>query len=132
MKEAVNHNADEMTTMQNSISSINRSMSAMSESMTSLREDVHITKVSKTDTNVTILPGKMYVWGRVNGLTVTLGAGTEGIVNEYMMQFTVGSSLFALTLSPSVKWVEEPDWEVGYVYQVSIEDGLAVAAGWEA
>lgn len=65
-------------------------------------------------------------------LAVTFVDGTEGEVNEYMMEFTVGGSGFALSLPSNVRWTEEPVWETGNTYQVSILNGLAIYAGWEA
>lgn len=90
--------------------------------------------VNQTDTTTSIEPNKLNRWGSVNGLTIGLTAGASGRTNEYMMEFTVGSDNFVLTLPSSVKWIdgEQPDWENGLTYQVSILNNLAVAAGWEA
>ena len=90
--------------------------------------------VNQTDTTTSIEPNKLNRWGSVNGLTIGLTAGASGRTNEYMMEFTVGSDNFTLTLPSSVRWIdgEQPDWENGFIYQVSILNNLAVAAGWEA
>lgn len=90
--------------------------------------------VNQTDTTTSIEPNKLNRWGSVNGLTIGLTAGASGRTNEYMMEFTVGSDNFELTLPSSVLWIdgEQPDWENGFTYQVSILNNLAVAAGWEA
>lgn len=90
--------------------------------------------VNQTDTTISIEPNKLNRWGSVNGLTIGLTAGASGRTNEYMMEFTVGSDNFVLTLPSSVKWIdgEQPDWENGLTYQVSILNNMAVAAGWEA
>jgi hypothetical protein len=66
-------------------------------------------------------------------ITVSWSANDiEGYVNEYMIEFTVDGDGFTLTLPEGVRWVDEPTWEDGYTYQVSIVDNLAVYAGWEA
>jgi hypothetical protein len=64
-------------------------------------------------------------------LTVTFAPGKKGAVNEYLLQFSCGTEPIELTMPSSVKWVEEPDFEPGYVYQVSVVNNLAVVAGWE-
>ena len=90
--------------------------------------------VNQTDTTTSIEPNKLNRWGSVSGLTIGFAAGASGRTNEYMMEFTVGSDNFTLTLPSSVKWIdgEQPDWENGLTYQVSILNNMAVAAGWEA
>ena len=88
-------------------------------------------KVSQTATTTSISPNVLNVWGTVNSLTVSFISGSSTSENEYKMQFKVGRSNFTLTLPSGVKWIEQPDWEVGYTYQVSVLNGLAVGAGWE-
>lgn len=90
--------------------------------------------VNQTDTTLSIEPNKLNKWGAVSSLTIGLTAGASGRTNEYMMEFVVGSDNFSLNLPSSVRWIdgEQPDWENGSTYQVSILNGLAVAAGWEA
>ncbi len=82
-----------------------------------------------------IEPGPLYVWqDPVTALALDKVEGQVGVQNEYKLQFTVSGSAFTLTgtLMTGVRWVDEPDWEDGYTYQVSIENGLGIAAGWEA
>lgn len=89
--------------------------------------------VNQTDTTTSIYPNKLNKWGSVQGLSIGFEAGASGRTNEYMMEFTVSGSNFTLTLPSSVKWIdgEQPDWEDGFTYQVSVLNNLAVAAGWE-
>lgn len=89
--------------------------------------------VHQTDTTISIYPNKLNVWGAVSSLTIGFEAGAAGRTSEYIMEFIVDGDNFSLTLPESVRWVngERPDWEDGYTYQVSVLDGLAVAAGWE-
>ena len=88
-------------------------------------------EITNNDTNPSILPNKLYKLGTRSSLNVSLIAGEVGIVNEYMFEFTVDGDEFTLTLPSSVKWIEEPVFEDGYKYQVSIVNNLAVTAGWE-
>lgn len=88
--------------------------------------------VSQTRTSVSIKPNVLNKWGRVSSLTITsFKSGPSGFANEYMMEFTANGDNFSLSMPNGVRWVEEPEWEDGYTYQVSILNKLAVYAGWE-
>lgn len=132
VKEAVNHNADEITTLQNTVSGVSQSLTQLSQSVTGLREETKIVKVQQTETTVAIDPNKMNIWGSVAALNITLTPGTAGVVNEYMLQFTAASDNFTLTLSDTVRWAVELEFQAGHTYYVSIQDGLGLCAGWEA
>lgn len=88
--------------------------------------------VSQTDTTKAIDPNVLNVWGAVSSLAISFNEGSGGRVNEYMLEFTVASDNFTLSLPASVRWSEEPEWVNGNTYQVSIENNLALYAGWEA
>ena len=86
-----------------------------------------------TEVKDSILPNELNKWGKIKSLTINSFQGAqEEHVNEYMLEFTVSGDDFTLTLPEGVRWVEEPTWENGYTYQVSIVNNLAVFAGWEA
>lgn len=87
--------------------------------------------VNHTNTTVSIKPNVLNVWGAVNSLNISFTAGNSGDENEYKMQFKVNSNSFTITLPNGVKWIEQPEWESGYTYQVSVLNGLALGAGWE-
>ena len=93
-----------------------------------------ITIISEsTEVKASILPNELNKWGKIKSLTINSFQGAqEGCVNEYMLEFIVSGDDFTLTLPEGVRWVEEPTWENGYTYQVSIVNNLAVFAGWEA
>lgn len=131
VKQVVNHNADELAALATSVGSIRESVTSISQSVSNLKEDVKPLKVTMTETTASVEPGRLYVWGSVKGLTLTLAGSTAGLENEYRLRFTCGTG-FTLTLNETVRWVEEPEWTAGWTYEVSIEDGLAVGAGWEA
>ncbi len=88
----------------------------------------------QTSSPVSIYPNRLNLWtSAMKAITITsFIAGTSGVMNEYMMQFTVDGDDFSLTLPNGVRWLEEPEWEDGSTYQVSIVNNLAIYAGWEA
>jgi len=98
------------------------------------KSDLRPTIVEHSSNTVSINPYVMNVWPTAHtSLTVTLLTGMNGKENEYKMEFVVSGDNFSLTFNgQTVRWVEEPDWNNGWTYQVSILNGLAVAAGWEA
>lgn len=89
------------------------------------------TEVELLTTPVSIRPNILYKLGDRDVLDVSFIQGESGIVNEYMFEFNVTSDQFTLTLPSSVKWAEEPDFQSGYTYQVSVVNNLALGAGWE-
>lgn len=93
--------------------------------------DVPMSVVAQTETDVEIEPNVLNVWGSIEALTITLTGAVSGQVNEYMLQFEVDGDNFELILPSGVRWLEEPDFEDGSTYQVSIVNNLAVCGGWE-
>ena len=86
-----------------------------------------------TEVKEFILPNVLNKWENIKSLTIHSFQGAqEGCVNEYMLEFTVSGDNFILTLPEGIRWMGEPTWENGYIYQVSIINNLAVFAGWEA
>ena len=119
VKEAINNNATELATAQ--------------EAIKALQAQSYASVVNQTETTVAISANVLNVWSTaVTSLSITLIAGTGGRPDEYMMQFTVSGSSFDLSLSSNIRWSEEPEWQDGWTYQVSIQNGLALYAGWEA
>ncbi len=84
-------------------------------------------------TGVTIMPERLNKWQTpVSPLTVYFGPGASGSAGEYMLEFTVGSDNFTLSLPNGIRWSEEPEWVNGNTYQVSVMGNLALYAEWEA
>lgn len=75
-------------------------------------------------------PNTLYKFGECSSLTITLGAETSGIVNEYMFEFVSGSTATTLSVPETVKWSggSAPTIEANKTYQVSIVNNLAVYA----
>ena len=120
VKAVVNNNADELSALQ---AQVNERINVPA------LEPI----VEQTATTVVIDPNVMNLWtSPVASLSIQFEPGTQGKVNEYMLEFTASTDSFTLTLPSGVRWVEDPEWQAGYTYQVSILNGLAVYAGWEA
>lgn len=80
-----------------------------------------------SDTTFTLTPNTFHVWDEVSALTLTLGSETSGVANEYLFQFTSGTTATTLTLPSDLKWANDsaPTIEPNMIYQVSILKGLA-------
>ena len=88
--------------------------------------------VETSETTVEMEPNKLYRWiPTVTHLNITFKKGDPDIINEYMMEFKVGSGEVNISFPPGVRWVAEPDFVENSTYQVSIVNGLAVAGEWE-
>lgn len=93
--------------------------------------DPETKEVISNEITASIKPNVFYKFGTIGSLTLTLVAGKQGIVNEYMFEFKSSTDNFTLTLPNSVKWFSAPNISGGYTYQVSILNNLAIIAGWE-
>ncbi len=80
-----------------------------------------------SDATYTLTPNVFHVWGGMGTLTLTLGAETDGVANEYLFQFTGGSGGTTLVLPDSVKWADgaAPTIDAFKTYQVSILENCA-------
>lgn len=80
------------------------------------------------DTTFELTPNTFHVWDEVASLTLTLGAETSGVANEYLFQFTSGATATTLTLPSTLTWAngEALTPEANKTYQVSIVNGYAV------
>ena len=79
------------------------------------------------DTTFTLTPNTFHVWDEVTSLTLNFGSGISGVANEYLFQFTSGSTATSLTLPDDIKWANDnvPTIEANMIYQVSVLRGLA-------
>lgn len=78
-----------------------------------------------SSTTFTLTPNVLHVWGTVTRLTLTLGTEQSGVANEYLFQFTSGSTATTLSLPDTIKWQEDLAIEANKTYQVSILNGFA-------
>ena len=82
----------------------------------------------------TLLPNRLHIITEpiTSNLTFALGTPIEGVVNEYLVQFTCGANA-VVNFPSNIRWIDneplvaEPDM----TYQVSIVNNLAVFASWE-
>lgn len=92
--------------------------------------------VRQTSNNIAIYPNALNLWQEISELTIRLNEGAvEGAVEEYMIQFTCPPTAGTiLHLPDSIVWADDDkiEPEPGMTYQISIINGLAVYAGWEA
>lgn len=85
--------------------------------------------VAMTADTAEIAPNTYYKWGEIAALTITLGAETEGITNEYCFEFASGATAATLTVPDTIAWAQEPTIEAGKTYQVSILNRIGVIVG---
>jgi hypothetical protein len=85
---------------------------------------------SASAASATINPNYLYVWGTMSSLSIALATPADStIYNEYMFQFTSGSTPTSLSVPSTVKWVVEPNIEANKTYQVSIVNNIGIIAG---
>ena len=79
------------------------------------------------DTTFTLTPNTFHVWDEVTSLTLNFGSKISGVANEYLFQFTSGSTATSLTLPDDIKWANDnaPTISAYMIYQVSVLRGLA-------
>lgn len=88
--------------------------------------------VLQVETSVSISPNVLNRWlSPVSSLTIDFSAGTIGKVNEYILEFKPASSSFTISLPSGVLWPEDPEWELGLTYQISVVNGLALYIAWD-
>lgn len=88
-----------------------------------------VTTESATEDAKEIQPNRYYIFGEKASLNITLAQGEEGKLNEYMFEFTSGTTPTTLTLPESVKWIGDNAIEASKTYQVSIVNNIAVLGG---
>ena len=82
------------------------------------------------DTTFILTPNEFHVWDQVEILELSLAQEIPGIVNEYLFQFTSGSTATTLILPDSIKWLTgDPEIDPNVTYQCSIINGLGIICG---
>lgn len=98
-------------------------------------EDISLKKEKVKVENVAVAtkelqPNIYYVFlGGVAELTITLAAGEEGELSEYMFEFTSGTTATTLNLPETIKYIGSNTIEASKTYQVSIVNNIAVLGG---
>lgn len=72
-------------------------------------------------------PNVFHVFPECQNLSISFGPETSGVANEYLFQFTSGSTATSLTLPDDIKWANDsaPTITENMIYQVSVLKGLA-------
>ena len=75
-----------------------------------------------------LTPNVLHKWGTMTSLTISALAtpSDETVVNEYMIEFTSGSTPTALSLPSSIVWAETPDIKANATYQISVINNLGI------
>lgn len=85
---------------------------------------------TSTSINATIEPNKFYVWKvpLTGNSTITLGTEVSGVMNEYLMQFSIatGSTPQISFSDNNLQWTGINTFHGGKTYQVSIVNGYAI------
>jgi hypothetical protein len=84
-----------------------------------------------SDSTFELTPNTFHVWDEVASLDLSLGAKTDGVANEYLFQFTSGSTPTTLTLPDNIKFSEDLVIEANKIYQISILKGLGSVLSWD-
>lgn len=84
-----------------------------------------------SDTTFALTPNTFHVWDEVASLDLSFAEEQAGVANEYLFQFTSGTTATTLTLPDNIKWTEELVIEANRIYQVSILNGLASVLNWK-
>ena len=81
------------------------------------------------DTTFTLTPNTYHVWDEVLSLDLSFGEEGEGVVSEFVFQFTSGGTATTLSLPDTIQWVEQPTIEANKTYQVSIVNNIGLIVG---
>lgn len=92
-------------------------------------QPVEIVEHGTGDTTFTLTPNKFHIWGEVESLNLSLGATSSVYLDEFLFQFTSGSTATVLSLPNNVMWMTDSIVEANKVYQVSIVNNIAVMGG---
>lgn len=134
VKSVVNSHATDIDSLADGVEAVRNAMEEHGVVIDRVDADMQVLN-QQTQVVGGVKPGPLYLWPQpVTSLTLDKAAGQAGCQNEYKLQFTVSGSSFSLsgTLTQNVRWLEEPDWEEGFTYQISILNNLGICAGWEA
>lgn len=83
---------------------------------------------SVAETTKELQPNKYYIFGEVASLTLTLAAGEENALTEYMFEFISGATPTTIDDIAGVTWKGDTI-EANKVYQVSISRGIGILIG---
>ena len=118
------------------VSTINETITnketAIYSELNTKKNKVPVQNVSGTSINMALQPNTFYIFGEVTSMSLTLTPGSDsGYMDEYMFQFTSGSTATQVSLPTSIKWLgSTPSVQANKVYQVSIVNNVGVVGGY--
>jgi hypothetical protein len=88
-----------------------------------------VVKHGESDKTYILTPNTLHIWGEVDFLTLTLATEQNVIINEFLFQFESGEEPTVLSLPSNILWANDEIVEIesGYIYQISILNGLATS-----
>lgn len=102
----------------------------LTASITGTAAGTSVVNHGTSDTTFALTPNILHIWGTVASLTLTLATPTNNtIVNEYMIEFTSGSTATTLSLPATVTWAEaggDISVEANKTYQISIVNNIGL------
>lgn len=90
----------------------------------------NITVENISENSKELQPNKYYIFGEVETLTLTLAAGEENMLSEYMFEFISGTTPTTITEIEGIEWKGDTI-EANKVYQASISRGIGILIGRE-
>lgn len=89
---------------------------------------------TKEETTIASLtPNVLHKWGTIDSLTISafdtpseVTLSYKEFINEYMIEFTSGSTATTLSLPSSIVWAETPNIEANATYQISVINNLGI------
>lgn len=134
VKDVVNANEAELQSVAASVDALAAGQEALSQAVASSRQGV-VVFGGDWKSEYVLQPNTLYRWpSGFSELNISLEGGGGDELAEYMLEFVAGGEMSVRFVDGDVRWAEgdEPEWEEGWTYQVSIVNGLALSAGWEA
>lgn len=85
------------------------------------------------DTTFVLTPNTFHIWGEISSIDLSLGDEINGVMNEYLFQFTCGSALSTITFPENIRWkdVEIPEFRFETTYRISIINGFGVISAFD-
>lgn len=78
-----------------------------------------------SNTTFTLTPNVYHKWGELTELTISLPTDSNSVLDEFMFEFTSGSTPTSFNYPATLEWVKELVPEANKTYQVSIQNNLA-------
>lgn len=127
---------DELDQQTISISTLQDSVTIVQDNITILQDNQYKPLIALSSNKAHLLPNKYY---RVDttyysSLTITLEPESNpDILNEYFIEFAIGSSSMTISLPDDIKWVngEIPQFFADTTYQISIVNNLGIVTSFK-